>query len=72
MGGFKGVALALGAVLTRIFSKDIAAGITNLQYSIMGLTKSGRAQLEEIKTALPDLVYNNPSRKFMQKERFDI
>ena len=49
MGGFKGVVLALGAVLTRVFSTQITASIANLQYSLMGLTKSGRAKLMEIK-----------------------
>lgn len=48
LGGLKGVLITLGTVLTKVFSQQIAQGMTNLHYSLMSMTKTGRQQLVEL------------------------
>lgn len=49
MGGVKGLLLSLGAIVTRVFSKQIAESFSNLIFNIKGLTSTGRTELEEMK-----------------------
>lgn len=47
VGGLKGVVTALGVVLLKTFSSDMAKGVGDFRYSIMGMTKIGRAAKEK-------------------------
>lgn len=47
MGGFEGVISSLGAVLTRVFSTQLAQSLTNASYTLTMMTESGRKKVEE-------------------------
>lgn len=49
MGGLGGVVAALGAIFTRIFEKQMLAGISNAAYNLRQLTKTGRAENEKMR-----------------------
>jgi hypothetical protein len=42
LGGIKGVLLAVGSIVTNVFSKQIGQGIENAIHNIKMLTKTGR------------------------------
>ena len=50
LGGLPGVLTLVGTALMKAFSPQIAAGINNIAYGMMSLTKGGRAKLGEIQT----------------------
>lgn len=47
LGGLRGVLLALGAIVTKVFSAQISQGLTNMAYNIKMMTKSGRESVEK-------------------------
>lgn len=48
MGGVQGVLLSLGAIVTRVFQKQIAESLSNVAFSLKMMTKSGQeAQLAQ-------------------------
>ena len=47
LGGLEGVLYALGAVVTKVFSNQIAQGITNLTYNLTMMTSWGQKKAEE-------------------------
>jgi hypothetical protein len=42
LGGIKGVLLAIGSIVTNVFSKQIGEGIENSIHNIKMLTKAGK------------------------------
>ena len=42
MGGFAGVLATVGAISTRVFSKQMAQGLRDMAYNLKMSTKSGR------------------------------
>ena len=50
LGGLKGVLAAVGAILTKVFSDQIAQGITNMAYNINMMTESGRKKVQQQKS----------------------
>ena len=51
MGGLKGVLLTVGAILTKVFSSQMAQGITNMAYNVRMMTESGRKAIQNEKAA---------------------
>ena len=47
LGGLQGVLLALGAIVTKVFSAQLSQGLTNMAYNIKMITKSGRESVEK-------------------------
>ena len=47
VGGLKGVLITLGAVLTKVFSKQMAQGITNMAYNLRMMTASGQKAVQD-------------------------
>ena len=47
LGGLQGVFLALGAIVTKVFSAQISQGLTNMAYNMKMMTKSGRESVEK-------------------------
>lgn len=47
LGGLRGVLLALGAIVTKVFSAQISQGLTDMAYNIKMMTKSGRESVEK-------------------------
>lgn len=45
LGGMKGVLLAIGAILTRVFSKQMAGGLQNMAHNLQMLTPKGRQSI---------------------------
>jgi hypothetical protein len=41
LGGLEGVLLALGAIVTKVFSNQLAQGLSDMAYNIKMMTKSG-------------------------------
>lgn len=54
LGGFKGVMLALGAIITRVFQQQIAGAISNMAYSIRMFTKTGEKEIINRKREVND------------------
>ena len=50
LGGLKGVLFSLGAVITKVFSQQMAQGLTNLAYNIKMSTERGRKQVQQEKS----------------------
>ena len=59
LGGLKGVLLLIGTLVTRIFEKQIAAGIANTIQGIKSLTPKGKQAVEDERTKANDLLINN-------------
>ena len=47
LGGLQGVLLALGAIVTKVFSAQLSQGLTNMAYNIKMMTKAGRESVEK-------------------------
>ena len=45
IGGMRGALALLGAVITKVFAKDLAAGFSKMAYNIKTMTKAGRQQI---------------------------
>ena len=50
LGGLKGVLAAIGAIVTKVFSSQIAQGISNMAYNIQMATDSGRKKIQQQKS----------------------
>jgi hypothetical protein len=50
LGGLKGVLAAIGAIVTKVFSSQIAQGISNMAYNIQMMTESGRKKIQQQKS----------------------
>jgi TP901 family phage tail tape measure protein len=50
LGGLKGVLAAIGAIMTKVFSDQIAQGITNMAYNVQMMTKSGQEKIRQQKS----------------------
>ncbi len=64
MGGMKGVALGLGAIITKIFNKQMAAGLSNMAYgvkSILGINQKQAInfQKDALQVAIDNSIVNN-------------
>ena len=59
-GGLKGVLLALGAIITSVFSEKIAAGIGSIGLGMMSLTKAGREHIAHQKQEAMDQAARMP------------
>ena len=46
LGGLRGVLLTLGAIVTKVFSNQIAQGLSNMAYNLKMMTKKGREEVE--------------------------
>lgn len=51
LGGMKGVLLAIGAILTKVFSKQMAGGLRNMAENIQMMTPKGRQKVIDQKAA---------------------
>ena len=47
LGGLQGVLLALGSIVTKVFSAQLSQGLTNMAYNIKMMTKAGRESVEK-------------------------
>ena len=47
LGGLEGVLTAIGAVVTRVFSNQLAQGLSNMAYNVQMLTKHGRKKIDD-------------------------
>ena len=47
LGGLQGVLLALGSIVTKVFSTQLSQGLTNMAYNIKMMTKAGRESVEK-------------------------
>ena len=47
LGGLQGVLLALGAIVTKVFSAQLSQSLTNMAYNMQMMTKSGREAVEK-------------------------
>ena len=47
LGGLQGVLLALGAIITKVFSSQLSQGLTNIAYNMQMMTKKGREAVEQ-------------------------
>ena len=56
MGGVKGVLLAIGAIITRVFQKQIASSLSNFAYDIKMLSKEARKKELEQKEEASQLL----------------
>ena len=52
LGGLKGVLTAIGAIVTKVFSNQLAQGLTNLSYNIKMRTESGRESIRKEKSQI--------------------
>ena len=59
LGGLQGVLLALGAIVTKVFSSQISQGLTNMAYNIKMMTKSGRESVEKERRDFIDNAVNS-------------
>lgn len=50
LGGLQGVLINLGAIIAKVYQKDIARSMSNFGLSIMSMTKTGRKKIEELRT----------------------
>ena len=50
LGGLQGVLINLGAIIAKVYQKDIAKSMSNFGLSIMSMTKTGRKKIEELRT----------------------
>jgi hypothetical protein len=48
-GGLKGVLFTIGAIATRIFQKEMVAGLKNIAYNLKQLTPLGQKEQENTK-----------------------
>ena len=51
LGGLKGVLMAIGAIVTKVFSDQLAQGITNMAYNMQMATKAGQKKVQEQRSA---------------------
>ena len=54
VGGLSGVLTGLGTILTTVFHKQMAQGLTSMAYSFKMMTKDGRKGVEEAKNKVLD------------------
>lgn len=47
LGGLKGVLIALGAIVTKVFSQQIAQGLTSIVYNMQMATEKGRQKIRQ-------------------------
>jgi spermidine/putrescine-binding protein len=47
LGGLQGILLALGSIVTKVFSNQLSQGLTNMAYNIKMMTKAGRESVEK-------------------------
>ena len=65
MGGFEGVVFSLGAILTKVFSNQLAQTLTNAQYSLTMMTSAGREKVEnDRKKFLQDAMETTTNKEF--------
>ena len=58
LGGFKGVLLLIGNIMTTVFQKQLATNLDNLKYSFMGLTKAGKERALQLRTEANEKMIN--------------
>ena len=62
MGGFGGAVATVGAITTKVFSKQMAQGLRDMAYSLKMGTESGRKQVQEEKSKtikdMADMMYD--------------
>lgn len=49
LGGLQGVLINLGAIIAKVYQKDIAKSMSNFGLSIMNMTKFGRKEIEKLR-----------------------
>ena len=59
LGGLKGVFLALGAIITKVFSAQLSQGLSSMAYNIKMAFPSGREQVEKERRAFIDNAVNS-------------
>ena len=62
MGGFAGVLATVGAISTKVFSKQMAQGLRDMAYNLKMSTESGRQQVQQEKSKtlknMADMMYD--------------
>ena len=69
LGGLQGVLTAIGAIVTKVFAKQLSQGLTNVVYNVKMLTKAGReAEQASRKKIIDDAIASFPQSKEFSTE----